>query len=444
LPDDIRDEAKVDKHPTCSYMQFFPERNDGYLNKYNRLTTVACQANTDVSPCTSTAAVIEYIVKYTVKPETKSASYKEMASKIIPFVNENRPYQSIVTKLMNKLIGERDYSAQEVMHLLLNLELSQGSRAFLSVDLRHPDEHSHLYRVDAGKTRRGLSVLEHYMQRPADLNNVSYYTFLRSHGHRAPYNLRTRSLDRILNYFPRYPADEVENYGRAKLMLHHPFRKLDDLLFIEAIHNEQCANYFKAFEVCRERCNHPHDGFDDEIPQPEESVHKDTQEDPDEEALNNMDAEWGELARVLPDCNGGNVDAWDILGRRPEDQVDWSERVGTYPNLQGDWWKTQKADHAIVSCDLGDITPYHELEVKQKLLWNTYVDHYNSLAVSTDPLYLHVDGKAGTGKTTVIKSMCAEVDCLAAELGLPSPIFRAVPTGVAACNFGGSTLHSLL
>jgi hypothetical protein len=129
------------------------------------------------------------------------------------------------------------------------------------------------------------------MQRPADLDDVSYYTFLQSYRHRAPYNLRTCSLDRILNYFPCYPADKVENYGRAKLMLHHPFRKLDDLLFVEAIHDEQCANYFEAFKVCWERCNHLHDGFDDEIPQPKESVHEDTQEDLDEEALNNIDAE---------------------------------------------------------------------------------------------------------------------------------------------------------
>jgi hypothetical protein len=45
------------------------------------------------------------------------------------------------------------------------------------------------------------------------------------------------------------------------------------------------------------------------MPKPELSVHEDTQEDPDEEALNNIDAEWGELARVLPDRNGGNVNA---------------------------------------------------------------------------------------------------------------------------------------
>ena len=92
-------------------MQFFLERNNSYLNKYNQLTTIAWQANTDVSLCTSVAVVIKYIVKYAVKPEIKLASYCEIATKVIPFVNETRLYQLIVTKLMNKLIRERDYSA---------------------------------------------------------------------------------------------------------------------------------------------------------------------------------------------------------------------------------------------------------------------------------------------------------------------------------------------
>jgi hypothetical protein len=133
-----------------------------------------------------------------------------------------------------------------------------------------------------------------------------------------------------------------------------------------------------------------------------------------------------------------------MLSRRPEDQVDWSERVGTYPDLRDDWWKIQKADHLVTSRNISVVTPYYKLEAKQKLLWDTFVNHYNNLGVSMEPLLAHVDGKAGTGKTTVIMSMCAEVDRLASELGLLSPIFRAAPTGVAACNFGGSTLHSLL
>jgi hypothetical protein len=36
------------------------------------------------------------------------------------------------------------------------------------------------------------------------------------------------------------------------------------------------------------------------------------------------------------------------------------------------------------------------------------------------------------------------VDRIAGEHERASPILRAAPTGVAVCNFGGSTLHSLL
>lgn len=84
---------------------------------------MAWQANTDTAPCTSMAAGIEYIVKYAAEWEKAMTSYREMEQTIIPTVNEARSYQSMITKSMNRLIGERDYSAQEVYHMLLNLSL---------------------------------------------------------------------------------------------------------------------------------------------------------------------------------------------------------------------------------------------------------------------------------------------------------------------------------
>lgn len=159
------------------------------------------------------------------------------------------------------------------------------------VDLRHPDQYAHHYRVGGGEAHRGLSVLEHYQQRPAYLEDVSYFTFLCSHPHRAPYNVRSRAKSRIINYFPQYAREDVGDYGRAKRMLHHPFRTLQDLFFLPAIHDEPCDAYREGYEMCRERCTHPHDGFDDPLPNPEPPIHEDTQEGPDEKVLNNMDAE---------------------------------------------------------------------------------------------------------------------------------------------------------
>ncbi|XP_044717909.1 uncharacterized protein HRG_08551 [Hirsutella rhossiliensis] len=53
-------------------------RNDGQINHYNRLLTVAWLANTDVSPCTSLQQVIDYAAKYCSKSEKKSESFAQI------------------------------------------------------------------------------------------------------------------------------------------------------------------------------------------------------------------------------------------------------------------------------------------------------------------------------------------------------------------------------
>jgi ATP-dependent exoDNAse (exonuclease V) alpha subunit len=57
---------------------------------------------------------------------------------------------------------------------------------------------------------------------------------------------------------------------------------------------------------------------------------------------------------------------------------------------------------------------------------------------------LNVDGVAGSGKTFTLLKTCARIQELASQAGKQNPVFRAAPTGVAAFNFVGKTLHSLL
>jgi hypothetical protein len=76
-----------------------------------------------VSPCISTAAVINYIAKYASKSETKSESFKDIAKVILPKVKSTRPLTSFVAKFMNKMAAERDWSVMEISHILLDLPL---------------------------------------------------------------------------------------------------------------------------------------------------------------------------------------------------------------------------------------------------------------------------------------------------------------------------------
>ncbi|KAF2832718.1 hypothetical protein CC86DRAFT_377840 [Ophiobolus disseminans] len=156
-----------------------------YYLKVNKTT----QANTNVSPCTDLRAVIDYVV------------------------------------------NDRDYSAQEVCHMLLNLPLKHFSRAFV----------------------------------------------------------RPLAKERVLTYFPRYSPKDTENFSRAKLMLHYPFRAIKDLLYIEDIHNVAYTTFSEAYAKCRALCggSYERDGLADlDFDQPvEEDVYKSTPAASEEEDI---------------------------------------------------------------------------------------------------------------------------------------------------------------
>jgi len=448
LPEPLRAQAELLPHPERSWPQLYVARNDGMVNRYNRLTTMAWQANTDVSPCTSMQAVVEYIIKYAAKWEKQSQSFRELAATLLPFVNETRPIQSFVTKIMNKLIGDRDYSAQEVCHLLLDLPLCESSRTVVNVDMRPEVEHSHMYRIEGDEMRRGLSILEKYKQRPGDLENLTYIRFLKAHRHHHPYTERPFAKERVLNLWPRYPPDDVENYARAKLMLHHPFREVRDLLYISDIHDSSHASFTEAYLDCADICSHEHDGMETVLPDGEESAHEDdaaTNVEEQERALNNMLPEFGQLAERLPDREGNNVNPEEVLGLRSFDlAAAWDDRIGNH-DIPRDFWK-QKKDESPVELRAQGAVEYNQLQAKQQVLYDEVIDHWTNYVSGfrPDQLLLHVDGAAGTGKTTVLMTICKKLEDSAEEFREVCPVIRSAPTGIAAHNILGRTIHSLL
>jgi ATP-dependent DNA helicase PIF1 len=87
---------------------FSPTRNQATLNQCSPAITIGWMANTDIQPPTSLRAVLTYIGKYVSKPEKSSASYVELQSHILPYVSDRAPLRSFVSRMLNKLIGERD------------------------------------------------------------------------------------------------------------------------------------------------------------------------------------------------------------------------------------------------------------------------------------------------------------------------------------------------
>ncbi|KAM4067595.1 PIF1-like helicase [Hirsutella rhossiliensis] len=392
------------------------KRNDGQINHYNRLLTVAWLANTDVSPCTSLQQVIDYAAKYCSKSEKK--------------------------------IAERDYSKQEVSHLLLGLPLQEGSRTCLYVDCRNPDRHSRSLRINGDEVDEAPNVYEKYTRRPEDLKDLTYVSFLNCWNFRSrdpskwkrwqPGNVNGRP--RVLVYFPRYQADpegqQWSDYCRVKLTLNHPHRRVDELLTFDG---RLFSSYVEAFSYCWQHHSHGDDYYGrpkEARLQPQDDLYEAL---PVEEEFD--DEDWIRLAALLPD-NPLTQEDLDLLGRRDIDvNYDWTRHVGTYPELRDSYWKDLIASHPMAN-DVEVLDPHwrDQLNPQQRLVYDTFMGHFQ--AQNSTQLLLHVDGGGGTGKSFLIKVLSSHLQ--AAALPNPSPICRVAPTGVASNQIQGSTIHSLL
>ena len=96
-------------------------RNDGLVNSFSPVQLSAWRTNVNMQCCVSRHKVIEYCAKYATKSEPHFQPMKEIFAKIVRSLKDNNTSLKAVQKLLINSIGERDYSAQEICQLLLQL-----------------------------------------------------------------------------------------------------------------------------------------------------------------------------------------------------------------------------------------------------------------------------------------------------------------------------------
>jgi ATP-dependent DNA helicase PIF1 len=389
------------------------------------------------------------------KPEKSSVSYTELQAQVLPYINDRAPLLSFVSKMLNKLIGERDWSAQEVSHILLQLPVQKSSRILISLDCRPEEDQRDLIVLESGEVTAQRSALRRYRDRLADTQNgntalpdLSLFDCLRSWDWMT-WKARPRASLRVINYYPRYSNNpdlpSFTDYCRVKLMLHHPFTDWIDLLTVDG---QVYRSYTDAFQAClRSRTHtHPQDFYTD----PEAESEGSDESEKEREDLTDDDhplADFEAFARRRPREDFTRTDLLDSLGVREIDRnYDWSLHVGQY-NLSSDVWEQVKAENPTTQIITMDSSP-EPLNLEQRKLYNIVVEQYTQELTLDSPfprqLLLNVDGVAGSGKTFTLLKTCARIQELAVAAGKQNPVFRAAPTGIAAFNIVGKTLHSLL
>lgn len=114
---------------------------------------------------------------------------------------------------------------------------------------------------------------------------------------------------------------------------------------------------------------------------------------------------------------------------------DWSLAAKAYPNLfEAPSFIAQQRQHHVPQSVSTTADP-DRLQGKQLLAYTIVREHFEANGQSTTPLRMVVSGTAGTGKSYLIQ-------CLKRLLG--DKLRVTAPTGVAAFNVDGYTLHSFL
>ncbi|KAH8654651.1 hypothetical protein BGZ60DRAFT_508337 [Tricladium varicosporioides] len=367
------------------------------------------------------------------------------------------PLLSFVSKMLNKLIGERDWPAQEVSHILLQLPVQKSSRALVSLDCRPEDLQKDLITLELGEIIAQRPVLQRYRDRLRDTANgnqarphFSLFDCLRNWDWMT-WRIRPRAAARVINYFPKYPKDPestlYSDYFRVKLMLHHLFVDWTDLLVVDG---RAYGSYIDAFRACSLSRNHPEDFYtgpdkeDDDTSDSETETEEDLGPD-DGSDVNYPLANFEALARRQPREDFTDVDLGQETGTRDIDRnFNWSVHAWRH-NIHPEIWDQIKVENLVTQVVTMDSSP-DLLNLEQRKLYDTVVSQYeNELAGQPLPqLLLYVDGVAGSGKTFALLKTCARIQDLAKEARIPNPVFRAALTGIAAFNIIKRTLHALL
>ena len=158
------------------WQTFAPAWNDPLFNNYNPAFTMGWVANIDVTPCTDQKAVLYYVAKYCTKAKTKTVKLDKLMKDLLPHISSKNPIGLLGINFMNKLIAERDISAQEACHLLLQLDLTSSSCSVGNMDVRPLEMLTcALPFIDKGNSMPGNTYLERYCSRDKELEARTLY-----------------------------------------------------------------------------------------------------------------------------------------------------------------------------------------------------------------------------------------------------------------------------
>ena len=427
---------------------FEPRRNDNWVNAYNPFVLSLVRSNIDIKYIDSLRQLVDYLVKYVAKMEPSSEDLQSLVSNFSTYSTNTTSAEKVYTRIMTKMVAQRDYSAQEVMHYILGLRGFTCSRTFVPVSLATYGEFS---KVDDCPVIK-QSIYEKYLRRPENLDTICFHTMVAEYNEK--YGKRRVEAIPVIMPLIKWSPENQEAWFEQQLRIKLPHRSDEDLL-------EDNTNFTQAY-------------FAHGFVLPEHILEKLNQIEKD---IFDLEMEMGEQEDgvAVLDRDNGFVDI-DESDQQQQAMFDWI--MASKPVQYDDCTplQSQQSKIAVAVSDLDRQSLWSKL-VTEGVDVNKSSSFLKQVAATTDVAMDHdysgydpanlagdqkrfydqivalvvgnsavarcgiVSGTAGTGKSYTIGCIVKECRSLIGIEETNKRLLLCAPTGTAAFNINGQTLH---
>lgn len=463
FPKSLRESSDIIRNPNNNTFELQLQRNDQYMNSHMPFVTSLYRGNTDFQAVLSKETAGYYITKYMTKSEQPSNVFNNIQN-LVDSIRSNSSTMSIVQSILCKQCGQRDYSAQECMWIVMGFDYYQSSRSFFTINLSEDS----FVPLGAGQNSVARDPELRYANRLNDFNppaprgrpslregaeeerliriqeeveavrNMSLFQFYSTYKFNASSNSWSKYiLPPILRIFPRPPKQingiNNELYYQLQVKLHIPWVDSIDTL---NPHNESWFNLFNLYNQ-----------LVPEIWNVDEAQIEEEFEDEPVSDRNSIDLhDWQNYYLLNDDEQRNDQIPETDLGRREQDNINWSESYLNYSNPESlrNFIRDSRANNEQ---NLEQEEQMNlELSREQQIVMNVIeaIIHFELTGEKLDDYRnsIIVQGCAGSGKSTLIKSIISrlrQAEETEERFGPNSYALLAL-TGSAASNINGSIL----
>jgi hypothetical protein len=441
-------------------------------NYYNPDLLRAWSANIDVQYCLDPYACITYMVAYITKDEREMGNILQAVSKEAA----NESWSSKMKKCARAFLNARELSAQEAVYRLMSFPLFKCSfrTVFVPADLpqnrvRLLKPLSRIREMDDGQEDIfQKNIIDRYAVRPDALSNSCLADFAiwycpiygsntndeqHSDGEDDNKSETTKVIELldgsgkmkktnspgVLRYPKKSKAKEPDSFYYGQILLYKAWRKEEELLTVPSFEDFYNAN-LPEIDANRAELEHHSCIVENALDQLQENgppvhIYDDISPSTRQENLECVDEGYmpDPDSVVLQPDEEHSREGFNVDGRSSK-PISYS--IEQRPNILEE---TDFYSH-VRSLNNQQRTVYQYVEN-----WCTSVSRQHKTGIAVQPMHLFVSGGAGTGKSHLISALYQmALRKLYHEGENPDDVkvLLTAPTGTAAHNISGTTLHS--